>query len=148
MTSFLNLKKRFIELESKAAEFLDRSTLSAIFYQPSTRALVRDLMHELREAIVAVRVLGRALGVKAWESYNKGRGSWFATHIHKESEGRYLKIGEGSVQNSSGVPIVEGDILVVYQDYSGRLWFRPVDEFNDGRFEEVPNAFSDITKSK
>lgn len=36
--------------------------------------------------------------------------------------------------------IREGDRVMVYRDASGEAWVRPVDEFNDGRFEVEPRA--------
>lgn len=57
-------------------------------------------------------------------------------HLKRGTE--YEVEGVGEVQNSSGKPIVEGDLLVAYRCLTdGKLWFRSPEEFNDGRFVDV-----------
>ena len=56
---------------------------------------------------------------------------------HKVRGTKYRKVGAAEVQTST--PIEEGDVVEVYLSViDGRLWVRPTDEFNDGRFEVVP----------
>jgi hypothetical protein len=57
---------------------------------------------------------------------------------HKARQRVYTEVGRGSLQ--SGNPIAEGTELVAYRDADGLLWFRPVSEFTDGRFESLPNG--------
>lgn len=51
------------------------------------------------------------------------------------------------VQNSSGIPIREGDTLVVYEsnndDTEGDLYLRRPSEFLDGRFEDISDAMNE-----
>jgi hypothetical protein len=47
------------------------------------------------------------------------------------------KVGVGLIQCDR--PIADMDEVVIYRDpFSGHYWVRPIGEFNDGRFEEVP----------
>jgi hypothetical protein len=54
-------------------------------------------------------------------------------HISRNSD--YKALGVASVQ--AGVPIVEGDSVMVYVGEDGKLWVRPEYEFNDGRFQKI-----------
>lgn len=54
----------------------------------------------------------------------------------------YQLLGIAEVQVSANFPdplagCVEGDRLAVYRGDDGKLWARPEDEFNDGRFERL-----------
>ena len=60
------------------------------------------------------------------------------THKHKKRGSFYTKIGEASLQSTA--EISEGTPLVIYRGEDGRLWVRPRDEFEDGRFETVSIA--------
>lgn len=55
---------------------------------------------------------------------------------HKKRGSSYTILGELEIQTSA--PIHEGDIITGYRCCeTGKLWGRPVGEFNDGRFENV-----------
>lgn len=57
------------------------------------------------------------------------------THKHLKRGSFYHEVATGSVQSSR--PIIEGDRLTIYLAEDGTWWLRPVDEFNDGRFEKL-----------
>lgn len=54
---------------------------------------------------------------------------------HKKRGSEYTSLGALTVQAAK--PIVEGDMMIAYVDDAGCMWGRPIDEFNDGRFEEI-----------
>lgn len=51
---------------------------------------------------------------------------------HVKTGGLYTEIGRGQVQTET--PLNDGAHAVAYLGADGRLWFRPVDEF-DAKFE-------------
>ena len=56
---------------------------------------------------------------------------------HKKRGGTYALLGTAEAQASA--PINEGEPIAVYRcDADGRLWARPLGEFDDGRFEPLP----------
>jgi hypothetical protein len=55
---------------------------------------------------------------------------------HKKRGTEYEVLGEADLQTEK--PLRDYAVVMVYRDpATGRLWVRPVDEFNDGRFEVV-----------
>lgn len=63
-------------------------------------------------------------------------------HLKRGTE--YEVLGRASVQASH--PIQEGDTVVVYRgEADGALWARPADEFEDGRFESLPDSPFDLS---
>lgn len=53
---------------------------------------------------------------------------------HAKRGSKYVELGRGELQSSAG-PVSEGTVLVAYRGTDdGRMWFRPVPEFSDGRF--------------
>lgn len=56
---------------------------------------------------------------------------------HRKRGTTYTIIGVGEVQ-ASGEPLKEGDMVTVYKATDGHLWVRRKAEFEDGRFEEIP----------
>lgn len=61
-------------------------------------------------------------------------------YVHVKRGSTYSKIGVAELQSFS--PVVEGVPLVIYKSIKdGRLWARPEQEFNDGRF--IPIFFGD-----
>lgn len=55
---------------------------------------------------------------------------------HKKRGTEYDVIARGELQTSR--ELVDGDELFAYRGDDGRWWFRHIDEFEDGRFEELP----------
>ena len=58
------------------------------------------------------------------------------THRHLKRGTLYREMARGLVQSAE--PIHEGDELVAYIGEDGAAWFRPVAEFDDGRFAALP----------
>ena len=56
---------------------------------------------------------------------------------HNKRESLYIPLGKASLQTAPNRILRDGDELNVYVGEDGKLWVRPVDEFNDGRFSEV-----------
>lgn len=68
-----------------------------------------------------------------------------ATHRHKKRGSEYALIGFGKMQSESWVEDVGSRVdmreVAIYRSVDdGSLWARPVEEFNDGRFETLPAA--------
>lgn len=59
-----------------------------------------------------------------------------ATHRHLKRGTTYQLLGPAILQTE--VPLSDGAALLAYGDEEGGLWVRPPEEFNDGRFEEIP----------
>lgn len=139
MSSFKYMHERFLQREIEAVRFLKKGRYAAFMTHDTTRLLVDRMIKDLNSANRALRQCYKALGMQAHNSYwlKTGVAFWKATHIHLKRKSRYLKIGVGVVQNSSGIPLVEGDEVAVYQDDRGRLWVRRDAEFEDGRFEKI-----------
>ncbi|QPC87078.1 hypothetical protein GA830_10260 [Mesorhizobium sp. NBSH29] len=57
---------------------------------------------------------------------------WQPTHQHVKRGSTYRIEGYASLQTTS--PCEETAVLVIYRAKDGKLWARPHDEFNDGRF--------------
>ncbi|HML29892.1 MAG: DUF1653 domain-containing protein [Ancylobacter novellus] len=54
---------------------------------------------------------------------------------HRKRGSTYTVVANATLQTSS--PIADDASVVIYQSEDGKLWVRPVDEFFDGRFEEL-----------
>lgn len=61
---------------------------------------------------------------------------WRPTHRHLKRGTSYQLVTYGRLQTEK--PIGDDEVLVIYRAEDGRVWARPVDEFNDGRFEPLP----------
>lgn len=56
---------------------------------------------------------------------------------HRKRGTTYYEIGTAELQLSTGNPLREGAVLVIYKGSQGELWARPHEEFHDGRFEHI-----------
>jgi len=54
---------------------------------------------------------------------------------HKQRGTDYMHVGYGQVQTNK--PLKDNESIVAYMDEDGKIWIRSVDEFYDGRFEEI-----------
>lgn len=55
---------------------------------------------------------------------------------HKQRGTEYEVIGVAELQMNADI-LVDGSEMIVYRGDDGRLWVRQIDEFEDGRFEDV-----------
>lgn len=137
MPSLNFIKERLQQREIELTRLSKKGKIEAFFTHDTTLLLASRMKADLTMIRTALRHCYRALGMQAHNNYWMKHVGWSPTHYHKKRRSTYLRIGEGSVQNSSGVPLVEGDEVTVYQDDRGRLWVRRATEFDDGRFGEV-----------
>lgn len=74
--------------------------------------------------------------------------AWQPTHRHVKTGGEYALIGIGTMQAAKwidpipphglGHPRVDMREVAIYRGADGKLWARPSEEFDDGRFEALP----------
>ncbi|MBJ6986897.1 hypothetical protein [Devosia sp. MC521] len=72
-----------------------------------------------------------------------------ATHRHKKRGTEYVLIGEGKMQAETWVDMFEGGVLsvddeevAIYRSATDptEIWVRPLEEFRDGRFENLTTS--------
>lgn len=108
-------------LDKKAPGMFKHSTGGWVKHQDHEAAMqvLREQLDQLRSEFVALQAPRRV----TWR------------HVKRGSE--YVVLARGELQSSAG-PIPEGTRLITYQGTDdGRVWVRPVDEFEDGRFVPV-----------
>ena len=139
MASLQEIRARFFKREIDVTRELNLPWWKAIFRRKRTTTLLSIMIRDMSMMERAIRHSYRALGLKAYHDHwlLAHDFKWFPTHFHRKRKSKYLLIGSGSVQVSSGVPLEEGDEVAVYQDRQGRLWVRRYTEFEDGRFGEI-----------
>jgi len=139
MSSLQELRARFFKREIDVTRELNLPWWKAIFRRKRTTTLFSVMIRDMSMMERAIRHTYVALGLKAYYDHwlLPHDYKWFPTHFHRKRKSKYLLIGGGSVQVSSGVPLEEGDEVAVYQDRQGRLWVRRYTEFEDGRFGEI-----------
>ena len=139
MSSLQELRARFFKREIDVTRELNLPWWKAIFRRKRTTTLFSVMIRDMSMMERAIRHTYVALGLKAYYDHwlLPHDYKWFPTHFHRKRKSKYLLIGGGSVQVSSGVPLEEGDEVAVYQDRQGRLWVRRYTELEDGRFGEI-----------
>ena len=139
MSSLQELRARFFKREIDVTRELNLPWWKAIFRRKRTTTLFSVMIRDMSMMERAIRHTYVALGLKAYYDHwlLPHDYKWFPTHFHRKRKSKYLLIGGGSVQVSSGVPLEEGDEVAIYQDRQGRLWVRRYTEFEDGRFGEI-----------
>ena len=139
MSSLQELRARFFKREIDVTRELNLPWWKAIFRRKRTTTLFSVMIRDMSMMERAIRHTYVALGLKAYYDHwlLPHDYKWFPTHFHRKRKSKYLLIGGGSVQVSSGVPLEEGDEVAVYQDRQGRLLVRRYTEFEDGRFGEI-----------
>lgn len=63
---------------------------------------------------------------------------WRPKWRHKKRGSDYEEVGEALLQNSYNLHLPDNAILMIYRSQDGHLYARPIDEFNDGRFDALP----------
>ncbi|MEM9709273.1 MAG: DUF1653 domain-containing protein [Pseudomonadota bacterium] len=84
--------------------------------------------------MTAFAFIGRAFGLSEGSAGGETLGgalgrAWRPTHRHRKG-GLYRLVGQG-VYEPDRSPVA------IYDDRDGTIWIRPLDEFNDGRFDPV-----------
>jgi hypothetical protein len=59
-----------------------------------------------------------------------------ATHRHKKRKSEYQVVHSALMQTAQ-CPVLDDAVVVVYRDALNNWYVRPVQEFKDGRFEEL-----------
>lgn len=59
-------------------------------------------------------------------------------YTHATRGSTYTKLAIGTAQTTN--PISDNEKLVAYLDKNGEYWFRPITEFEDGRFQEITHG--------
>ena len=139
MTSLQEIRARFFKREIDVTRELNLPWWKAIFRRKRTTTLLSVMIRDMAIMERAVRHCYVALGLRAHHDHwlLALDFKWVPTHFHRKRKSKYLLIGGGSVQVSSGVPLEEGDEVAIYQDRQGWLWVRRYTEFEDGRFGEI-----------
>lgn len=139
MSSLHELRERFFKREIQVNSLLNQSWVQYLFSRTRNKYLVSRMLGDMSMMERGLRHTYRALGLKARLNHFLllNDYKWIPTHFHRKRKSKYLLIGVGNVQNSSGIPLVEGEDVAVYQDRQGRLWVRRESEFEDGRFGSI-----------
>ena len=70
----------------------------------------------------------------------RGATEWRPTHKHIQHGSDYQLIGVALAKVDDDSMICDHDEVYIYKNQLGTMFMRPVDEFNDGRFEEIAEA--------
>jgi len=67
---------------------------------------------------------------------------------HKKRGTTYIEVGRGKLQSFDPGGLSDLDPMVIYRsEVDGSMWVRPADEFEDGRFEELPSSDRPVSAS-
>lgn len=78
---------------------------------------------------------GRYGEAEWWLKTLEAGNDWRPTHRHLKRGSEYQVLGTALLQANE--PVGEAATLKIYRDQQGRLWARPEDEFEDGRFQPL-----------
>jgi len=110
--------------------------------KPKTIGVIAHIDHSEHALTAAIAALSRP----------QADDGWRPTHRHVKRGSEYMLLGIGKMQTQGWLQelVLNGHVeartsvdmreVAIYRGSDGSLWARPIEDFNDGRFEALPSA--------